>query len=637
MISTASTNTSSGLLVTNTRDSGKGSLREAIENAKSGATIKFASSLSNRTITLGKELTIPVGKSLTIDGRGATNLTISGANRTRIFSLKSTSVQPTNLAIKNLTLANGYSSDRGGAIATAHQGKLLVENVTFRNNVANKGGGGIYSAFEGALTVKGSRFEGNKATAGNDERGAGAIVFWGPNKLTVTDSAFIGNQGINGGAINSLAGQMTIRNSQFINNKTTAAYYAAGKPEGFLRGYGAAVFADRASSSKSRAGGAIEISNSSFKSNQGRAAGGAVYLYTGASDRIKIDRTVFEKNQVSALAKGEPGNGGALVVMSNNVNRGLSINNSSFIDNKAANQGGGLWMMNAPTKIANVTFSGNRAESLTKSGNGGAMALYGKTDIVNATIANNYAGWVGGAIVANPKDPVSVQNSVFYANKASNGTNKWGIQQHTNRALIDRGNNIQYPPKGTNNFNDNNATTSVKFADPKLGALQEVNGLYAYSTSGGRGANAGIAKASVVSTADTKAAIAPTSDRMTGTTDKALVGKNTSDALTGDGDRFVFKTLKDSPLSINNFDPAEDSFSLSAAGFGGGLKANTILERSQFVYGPEARDGSDRIIYQKSKGIVFFDSDGTGTDLKIQIATLNNLPTLTNADITIST
>jgi predicted outer membrane repeat protein len=637
MRSTASTNTSSGLLVTNTRDSGEGSLREAIENAKSGATIKFASSMANRTITLSKELTIPVSKSLVIDGRGAPNLTISGANRTRIFSLKSTSVQPTNLAIKNLTLANGYSSDRGGAISTAHQGKLLVENVTFRNNVANKGGGAIFSAFEGALTVKGSRFEGNKATAGNDERGAGAIAFWGPNKLTVTDSAFIGNQGINGGAINSLAGQLTIKNSEFIDNKTTAAYYASGKPEGFLRGYGAAVFADRASSIKSRAGGAIDINNSTFKSNQGRAAGGAVYLYTGAMDRINIDRTIFEKNQVSALAKGEPGNGGALVVMSNAVNRGLSINNSSFINNKAANQGGGLWMMNAPTKIANVTFSENRAESLTKSGNGGAMALYGKTDIVNATIANNYAGWVAGGIVANPKAPVSVKSSVFYGNTASNGANKWGIQQHTNRALIDRGNNLQYPPKGTNNFNDNNATNSIKFADPKLGALQKANGLYAYSTSGGRGANVGIA-ASVAGTAETKAAIAPTSrDRMTGNTDKALVGKNTSDALTGDGDRFVFKTLKDSPLSINNFDPAEDSFSISAAGFDGGLKANTVLAPSQFVYGPEARDASDRIIYQKSKGIVFFDSDGTGADLKIQIATLNNLPTLTNADISIST
>ncbi|MGB3494067.1 MAG: calcium-binding protein, partial [Elainellaceae cyanobacterium] len=56
---------------------------------------------------------------------------------------------------------------------------------------------------------------------------------------------------------------------------------------------------------------------------------------------------------------------------------------------------------------------------------------------------------------------------------ADNGTNDWGIQQHTNRELIDRGGNLQWPPKQTNNWNDYNATNNIRLLDPKLGALRD--------------------------------------------------------------------------------------------------------------------------------------------------------------------
>lgn len=94
-------------------------------------------------------------------------------------------------------------------------------------------------------------------------------------------------------------------------------------------------------------------------------------------------------------------------------------------------------MMDAPTTITNSTFSGNKATATDYSGNGGAMALYGPTNIINTTIANNWAGWVGGGVAANDS-PVTVQNTIFANNTAANGNNNWGIQQQTSRLLTTR-------------------------------------------------------------------------------------------------------------------------------------------------------------------------------------------------------
>lgn len=464
------------LTVTNLNDSGTGSLRDAIARAQSGDTIAFASTLSNQTIRLTSgRLEIPDNKDLIIDGAGAAGLTISGNNAHRIFLLNSTYVSQTRLTIKNLTLANGYTSEFGGAIFTTHQGVLTVENVTFNNNVADRGGGAIFGSFEGTVTVNGSRFNGNQAIAANDERGAGAIAFYGPGALTVRDSTFTSNRGINGGAINSLNGSLSLENCQFINNDTTAATFATGQPNDFLRGYGGAVYTDRANDT-------TLIRNCVFEGNRGKAEGGAAYLFSDPEDRVTIDSTVFKDNSVTALAGGNGGNGGAVAHVRGSLDRsgGLTVHNTSFVGNTATGQAGGLWMNNTLTTISNSTFSGNLVFGGEFFNVGGAMTLYADTDIINSTIASNYAGWVGGGITASDDAAVSVRNTIFYNNLADNGSNRWGIQQHTNRQLIDRGGNIQYPPKQTNNWNDSNATGSITLADPLLGPLQKVGNSWVY-------------------------------------------------------------------------------------------------------------------------------------------------------------
>ncbi|MEG4326439.1 DUF4347 domain-containing protein, partial [Microcoleus sp. herbarium5] len=465
------------IVVSNNSDSGPGSLRAAIASAVAGDTITFAPGLASQTITLTSgQLDIPAGKNITIDGAAAAGLTISGNNASRAFFVNANVATATNFVVKNLIITNGKTTDRGGAIGTTDEVNLTVENVQFNNNVADKGGGAIFGNFNNTLTVTNSKFNGNVATAANDERGAGAIGFLSFKTFTVTNSDFTNNKGINGGAINSLQGKLTIDNSRFIGNDTTAATFATGQPNSFLRGFGGAVYTDRASN-PSEASGTIKITNSVFQDNKGRGEGGAAYLFTGSQDNVILEKSTFQNNEILALPGGNPGNGGGVTILSDNTNQGLTITNTTFAGNKAGNQGGGLWMRNAPTTITNSTFSGNSTAFAAGDFNklGGAMTLGAPTTILNTTIADNSAGWVGGGIFATANN-VTLKNTILSNNTAANGGNPWGIQQHVTAQYSDQGGNFQWPAKNPNDGSDFNATASITIADPLLGPLQNLNG-----------------------------------------------------------------------------------------------------------------------------------------------------------------
>jgi hypothetical protein len=192
-----------------------------------GDNITFAPTLAGQTITLTRgQLEIPPGKNLTIDGAAAPGLRISGNNSSRVFSVNANVDTRTSFFLKNLHIINAKTNEYGGAIKTTDEVSVTVDKVQFTNNVADKGGGAMFLGWNSSLTVTNSKFTGNKATAGNDERGAGAIAFVSPKNLIVRNSDFTNNKGINGGAINSLNGKLTIENSRFIGNDTTAAVFA---------------------------------------------------------------------------------------------------------------------------------------------------------------------------------------------------------------------------------------------------------------------------------------------------------------------------------------------------------------------------------------------------------------------------
>lgn len=451
------------MFVTTTNDNGAGSLRDVIAAAQPGDTIRFDASLANQTITLTSgEIFIAAGKNLVIDGVDAPNLTISGNNNSRIFRLGSNVSFPTSQIIRNLTLANGKSDDRGGAIQTEDLGSLTVENVTFRDNVATNGGASIWTnARSGGVTVIDSSFINNQATAGNDERGSGGIALIG-SQLIVRGSEFIGNQGINGAAINVINGSIVIENSRFINNDTTAASFDTGQPRDFLRGFGGALYVDRVNDS-------LEIRDSVFEGNRGEAEGGAAYLFADPQDTVTIENTIFRDNQVAALTGGgNDGNGGAIAHVRNSPDAAgkFTVSNSSFVDNLANSQGGAIWVNQTNSiDINNSTFSGNRA---TNSFGGAITTYHGQMDVTNVTIADNSAEG-SGAIFRGTDPSITATNTIFANNTSNNTFVSFNSNQQTNRTINDGGGNVQFPAGPE-------IIPGILIADPKLGAIENING-----------------------------------------------------------------------------------------------------------------------------------------------------------------
>ncbi|WP_019498509.1 DUF4394 domain-containing protein [Pseudanabaena sp. PCC 6802] len=126
------------------------------------------------------------------------------------------------------------------------------------------------------------------------------------------------------------------------------------------------------------------------------------------------------------------------------------------------------------------------------------------------------------------------------------------------------------------------------------------------------------------------------SDRLTGGSgNDTLVGGVGSDTLSGGSgsDSFSFSSPSNGIDTITDFSVADDTISVSASGFGGGLVAGAPITADQFAIGSAAVDASDRFIYNSTNGALFFDVDGTGSTAQVQIASLTRGLVLTNNDI----
>ncbi|MEY2584273.1 MAG: hypothetical protein QOD80_299 [Verrucomicrobiota bacterium] len=240
--------------VTNTNDSGPGSLRQAISDAQSGDTIDFSSSLNGQAITLTSgELTI--SRDVSIVGPGADLLAVErsaqAATLFRLFHIPpNCSVRISGLTMRNGD-AHGSAIEGGGAIyvdrstvavdgcmfmnnaatyggalcnsgTNAARGTLIVANTTFQGNSATSGGGGIFNSRvpDGTETesvayafVTNCTFSANAATGGG-----GAILNYiasGGNRVEVLDSTFSGNYAASGTAIQSSFAVCSVGNSIF--------------------------------------------------------------------------------------------------------------------------------------------------------------------------------------------------------------------------------------------------------------------------------------------------------------------------------------------------------------------------------------------------------------------------------------
>ena len=184
------------ITVTNTNDTGAGSLRAAITSHGSGDTINF--NLSG-TIKLNSELPA-VGDTLTIDGTGQTVI-VSGNSQ---FQIISTDLGGT-LTLKFLTFEDGSPAFSGGAFKNL--GTATIENDLFTDNHSTLNGGAI--ANMGTLTVINSTFSGNTAA------GEGGAIYTFMADSFITNVTFSGNTAAasDGGAVFNKAGTVDLKGS----------------------------------------------------------------------------------------------------------------------------------------------------------------------------------------------------------------------------------------------------------------------------------------------------------------------------------------------------------------------------------------------------------------------------------------
>ncbi|MEO1349025.1 MAG: LamG-like jellyroll fold domain-containing protein [Cyanobacteria bacterium J06635_15] len=396
------------LTVKNTLDQAKGSLRAAIKAAKSGDTIRFDPSLRGKTITLNS-YNYSIEKNITIDGSNAPGLTINGAKRNILFTVKG---KGRAFTLRNLTLANGFHDKYNGAAIRVldPNAKIRVENSEFRNNTAGMGAA-IWAKTNADVTVLNSKFYGNQATTPNDTA-AGAISVFDNSKLTVKGSEFMGNKGISGGAIGTIFSQLTLEKSTFKNN-TSVRWSGAVHADGVTipqqkKYYGG---------SKPRAskGGQIVIRDSLFEKNRSGGHGGAVGIWGYDQDYVTVSGSEFIGNQVTktgtAKNKGGAAKGGALRISGKQV----TVKDSRFVNNQSADEGGALWHQGeSPANITNTVFVGNRAAQ-----EGGAIFNHQwdgpGTKVTRSTFKNNQAP-KGGAIYKNKARPLTITASKFQNN-----------------------------------------------------------------------------------------------------------------------------------------------------------------------------------------------------------------------------
>jgi len=315
------------ITVTNTNDSGSGSLRQALADANDGDTIDFAVT-GTIGLTSGELL---VDKSITISGPGADNLAVDGNANSRVFHIGSGQT----LTISGLTITGGSASgnfpdDSGAGIYSDHA-TLTVSDCAITDNSAAGSGGAIYSNGQNGsatLEISNCTITGNAANKfAND--GGGGIYSDGRNQgvavVTINSSTVTDNsaQGF-GGAIfsNGNSGTVNLDVTDSTISGNSAPFNGGGIVTGGEQGGNAT----------------LQISNSTISGNTTQQSGGGI-LNAGdfqGTATLQISNSTLSGNSADSV-------GGSVYNAGNAGNASLEITNSTLSGNSAGINGGGLY------------------------------------------------------------------------------------------------------------------------------------------------------------------------------------------------------------------------------------------------------------------------------------------------------
>jgi outer membrane autotransporter protein len=430
--------------VTNTADSGAGSLRQAIfdANAAGGTnTIEVQNGLGTITLTSGDLNAL--NSNITLNGNGNT---LSGNNAFRGLFVYSGTVAINDLTIENAVASGGDAGDAagggaglGGALFVKDGANVTISNLVAQNNAATGGDGGAQTATgitgggggmggDGGATVPGNSGGGgglgSGATGGSNGGNGGDGIAQGEG--AGGDGANLGggggtggnngggggagDQSVGGGGVNGIDGTFTDDpDGSFGGGGGKAGNGGFGGGGGAFRGDGGfggggggGGLGSVASVGQGGFGAGNGVSSGTISQaagGGGLGAGGAIFVMEGAT--LTIAGTLTVNN--NTVTGGTGGTGGA----------GTAQNGSAFGDGVFL-QGSGTLTFNPDTgntqTLANTITDqagsgGTGSWALTKNGAGtltlsAANTYSGATNLSAGTLSLSGSGTLGNAAAA---------------------------------------------------------------------------------------------------------------------------------------------------------------------------------------------------------------------------------------------
>lgn len=307
--------------------------------------------------------------------------------------------------IADTTFSNNMAANFGGAVMIAGE-KLSTTNVTFMNNLASQFGGAVINLAN--YTSKKDKFIDNHANIGD------AIYIEENDGFFLSNGTFISDEMVNWGLIYISTGSGMISNTTFSNIKSN---------------YSTAIYGENCT---------LIIENCDFKNLTARKTAGAIGVRYINGTGLYIENSRFvnvmsEKNggaiYVDVVGKGLNLNGTVAIIDSKftncssgfggaylQVSGNLIIGNTTFTSNKAAYNGGALYLSCVDTLIGSSKFISN-AVGLYDNYETYGGAIYGdilSLNITNSIFANNVAKVGNGIYVMNAI--LNISENIFYNN-----------------------------------------------------------------------------------------------------------------------------------------------------------------------------------------------------------------------------
>ncbi len=451
-------------VVTNANDSGAGSLRDAINQANGNAqadTINFDPAFFNvaRTITLtsgeiqiGSDGANP-GRLVVINGPGASLLTISGNNASRIFLLGPDF--NASVTMNGMTLRDGngvgFADPNGGAIFAQVAANLTLNAMVLRNNVitAVARGGAMFMNGVGHTVINDSLITENSAYG----EGGFYIDNIQENRFTMRNTTVSNNRATSA----DVGGFSLVRGTNLIENCRVTGNVAT-------RSFGGIVVFQAVR---------LDVSDTLISENDGMQDNGGG-LSTDGSAIVNLRRLNVSNNHGAGIVIRNPS--GVVTIMDSTISNNVLRDYLGF----SGEAGGGISTSgesDAPIRIINTTISGNSAPDA----GGGIYNFTRGLELINSTVVNNSVtnagvGKGGGGIFDGELQRsggnsfgfrFKIQNSIIAGNSAARGPDLYSGFDSAGSNII--GN--------TADTNSSTAATGDQFnVNPQVGPLADNGG-----------------------------------------------------------------------------------------------------------------------------------------------------------------